>query len=57
MKSALDTRVGVDIRGTSKIFPWMLSMPWCSSTDTSWAKMGKTAYERLRGKKSKMLGF
>ena len=24
MKSALDTRVGVDIRGTSNIFPWMV---------------------------------
>ena len=53
MKSALDTRVRVDIRGTSNILPWMVEY----ASVLLVVKDGKTAYERLRGKKSKMLGF
>ena len=57
MKSALDARVGVGIRGTSNIPPWMVE---CASVLISRylvGKDGKTAYERFLGKKSKMLGF
>ena len=57
MKSALDTRVGVDIRGTSNILPWMVEYASVLINKYLVEKDGKTAYERLRGKKSKMLGF
>ena len=57
MKSALDARVGVDIRGTSNILPWMVECASVLINRYLVGKDGKTAYERLRGKKSKMLGF
>ena len=57
MKSALDTRVGVDIRGTSNILPWMVEYASVLINRYLVGKDGKTTYERLRGKKSKMLGF
>ena len=57
MKSALDTRVGVDIRGTSNILPWMVEYASVLINRYLVEKDSKTAYERLRGKKSKMLGF
>ena len=57
MKSALDTRVGVDIRGTSNFLPWMVEYASVLINRYLVGKDGKTAYERLRGKKSKMLGF
>ena len=57
MKSALDTRVGVDIRGTSNILPWMVECASVLINRYLVRKDGKTAYERLRGKKSKMLGL
>ena len=57
MKSALDTRVGVDIRGTSNVLPWMVEYASVLINRYLVEKEGKTAYERLRGKKSKMLSF
>ena len=57
MKSALDTRVGVDIRSTSNFLPWMVEYASVLINRYLVGKDGKTAYERLRGKKSKMLGF
>ena len=57
MKSALDARVGVDIRGTSNILPWMVEYASVLINRYLVGKDGKTAYERLRGKKSKMVGF
>ena len=57
MKSALDTRFGVDIRGTSNFLPWMVEHASVLIKRYLVGKDGKTAYERLRGKKSKMLGF
>ena len=57
MKSALDARVGVDVRGTSNILPWMVEYASVLINRYVVGKDGKTAYERLRGKKSKMLGF
>ena len=41
MKSALDARVGVDIKGTSKNSQGWLNMPRCSSTGTSWRRTAK----------------
>ena len=52
MKSALDTRVGVDIRGTSNILPWMVEYASVLINRYLVGKDGKTAYERFHGKKS-----
>ena len=57
MKSALDARVGVDVRDTSNILPWMVKYASVLINRYLVEKDGRTAYERLRGKKSKMLGF
>ena len=57
MKSALDTRVGVEIRSTSNILSWMVEYASVLINRYLVEKDGKTANERLRGKKSKMLGF
>ena len=57
MKSALDTRVGVDIRSTSNILPWMVEYASVLINRYLVEKDGKTAYERFRVKKSRMLGF
>ena len=57
MKGALDTRVGVDIRCTSNFLPWMVEYASVLINRYLVGKDVKTAYERLRGKKSKMLGF
>ena len=57
MKSALDAGVGVDIRGTSNMLPWMIEYASVLINRYLVGKDGKTAYERLRVKKSKMLVF
>ena len=57
MKSALDARLGSDIRGTSNILPWMVEYGSLLINRYLVGKDGKTAYERQRGKTSKMLGF
>ena len=57
MKSAVDARVGVDIRGTSKKLLWMVEYASVLMNRYLVGKDGKTAYERLRGKKTNMLGF
>ena len=57
MKRALDARVGVDISCTSNTLPWMVEYASVLINRYLVGKEGKTVYERLRGKKSKMLGF
>ena len=57
MKCALDARVGVDIRVTLNILPWMVEYASMLINKYLVGTDGTTAYERLRGKKSKMLGF
>ena len=57
MKSALDTRLTSDIRGTSNILPWMVEYASVLINRYLVGKDGKTAHERLRGKASRMLGF
>ena len=57
MKSALDDRAGIDIRGTSNILPWMIEYASVLLNRYLVGKDGRTAHERSRGKTSKMLGF
>ena len=47
----------MDIRGPSNILPWMVDYASVLINRYLVGKDAKTAYERLRGKKSKMLGF
>ena len=57
MKSVLDAMAGVDIRSTSNILPWMVEYAPVLINRCIVGKDGRTAHERLRGRKSKMLGF
>ena len=57
MKSALDERLGSSILADSNILPWMIEFSSVLINRYLVGKDGKTAYERLKGKSSKMLGF
>ena len=57
MKSALDDRVGTNIGATSDIIPWMIEYSSVVINRYLVSKDGRTAYERAKGKASKMLGF
>ena len=57
MKSALDERTGIDILSTCAILPWMVDYASVLINRYLVGRGGKTAYERTRGKTSKMLGF
>ena len=57
MKSALDERLGISINAGSNILPWLIEYASVLLNRYMVGKDGKTAYERLKGKASKMLGF
>ena len=57
MKSALDERVGMDVSATSAVLPWMVEYASVLMNRYLVGHDGKTAYERARGKSSKMLGY
>ena len=57
MKSATDARVETDITGTSNTLPWMIEFASVLINRYLVGTDGKTAYERSRGKTSKMIGF
>ena len=57
MKSALDERVSMSLRGTSNILPWMVEFASVLVNRYLVGHDGKTAHERSRGKTSKMFGF
>ena len=57
MKSALDERLGSSILADSNILPWMIEFSSVLINRYLVGKDGKTAYERLKGKSSKMFGF
>ena len=57
MKSALDQRLGIKVKGDSNILPWMIEYSSVLLNRYLVGKDGSTAHERMKGKKSKMLGF
>ena len=57
MKSALDQRIESEVKGDSKILPWLIEYSSVLLNRFLVGKDGKTAYERLKGKSSNMLGF
>ena len=57
MKSALDSRLDETVKGDSNILPWMIEYASVLLNRYLVGKDGKTAYERLKGKRSKMMGF
>ena len=57
MKSALDERIGSDLSAKSNVLPWMVEYASVLINRYLVGRDGKTAYERSKGKSSKMLGF
>ena len=57
MKSALDERIGGDLSAKSNVLPWMVEFASVLINRYLVGRDGKTAYERAKGKSSKMLGF
>ena len=57
MKSALDARLGSEIRASSNVLPWLVEFAAILVTRYLVGKDGKTPHERSRGKSSKMLDF
>ena len=57
MKSALDERLGSDLSAKSNVLPWMVEYASVLINRYLVGRDGKTAYERAKGKSSKMLGF
>ena len=57
MKSALDKRLGTNLGITANVLPWLIEYASVLLNRYLVGKDGKTAYERLKGKTSKMLGF
>jgi len=57
MKSMLDERVDTDIRGTSKVLPWMIEYASVLINRYRVGGDGRTSHERSRGKASRMIGF
>ena len=56
MKSALDERLGTSIGATSNILAWLIEFSGVIINRYLVSKDGKTSYERMKGKPSKMLG-
>ena len=57
LKSALDERVNGDIAATSPILPWLVEYASVLINRYLVGHDGKTAYERSKGKTSKVLGY
>ena len=57
MRSALETRWGVKLDGRHPIFAWMAENAAVLINRFLVGRDGKTAYERSKGKKSKMMGL
>ena len=57
MKSALDDRLGTNLGVSSNVLPWMIEYGAVLVNRYLVGHDGKTAYERMKGKESKMLGF
>ena len=56
MKSALGDHLGTDIRAPSNILPWLIEYASVLINRYEMGANGKTGFERVRGKPSKMLG-
>ena len=52
MKSALDERIGNNVRSDSNILPWMIEFSSVPPNRYSVGKDGSTAYERMKEKRS-----
>ena len=57
MKDALDAKIGTNLGITSKVLPWMIEFASVLVNRYLVGHDGKTGYERLKGKQSKVLGF
>ena len=57
MKSALDERVDGDVSAISPVLPWMIEYASVLINRYLVGHDGKTAYERMKGKASKMMGY
>lgn len=58
MLDALEARLGQTVRGTGTgALAWLIEYPYVLWNRYAVSADGKTAYERLRGKKSRMLGL